>query len=208
MKELLLYPIQILFHPIDCCYLVKRKRKDISIWYGIIILAIAALLRVISVYATHYPLNSTLPDESNIFVLLGVLLLPGISWIVASYSTTTLMSGEVSFKEIFTLGSLCYVPYIILTPIKLIVSHLFSGESEGFYVAFGIAVVVWMVLLQFVCFMVANDYGFLKAIAVSLVSLIVAILIWAFIILIFVFVAQFVIFIEEIIMELRSQVFR
>lgn len=208
MKELLLYPIQILFHPIDCCYLVKRQRKSIPIWYSFIILALTAVLRVVAVYTTHYPLNTTLPEQSNVFVLLGVLLLPGISWIVASYSTTTLMNGEASFREVLTLGSLCYIPYIITTPVKLIVSHLFSGESTGFYVAFGIAVTVWMIILQFVCFMVANDYGFLKALTVAAISIIVALLIWAFIILIFVFVAQFVIFIEEIILEIRSQMFR
>lgn len=205
MKKILLYAVQILFHPLDCCYFVKRDQKNISIWHGIAILIVAGLCRILSVYTTQYPLNQSLPEQSNVFVLLGILLIPGISWIIASYSTTTLMNGEAKFKEYFILGCLCYVPYVIVTPIRIIFSHVLSGESAGFYNAIGIIVVIWVVVLEFVCFMIANDYGFFKAILVGVISLIVALLIWAFIILIFVFVAQFVIFIQEIILEVRSQ---
>ena len=205
MKNLLIYAVQILFHPLDCFYFIKRDQKNIPTWYGFIILALAGLCRIVSVYATHYPLNNSLPEQSNVFVLLGILLIPGITWIVASYSTTTLMNGEAKFKEYFVLGCLCYVPYILVTPIRIIFSHVLSGESAGFYNAIGIIVVIWIVILEFVCFMTANDYGFFKSILVGFISLIVALLIWAFIILIFVFVAQFVIFIQEIILEVRSQ---
>lgn len=205
MKKLLLYAVQILFHPLDCCYFVKRDQKNISIWHGISILVLASLCRILSVYTTHYPLNNSLPERSNIFVLLGILLIPGISWIIASYSTTTLMNGEAKFKEYFVLGCLCYVPYIVVTPIRIIMSHILSGENNGFYNACGVIVVVWIVILEFICFMEANDYGFFKALLVGFISLIVALLIWAFIILIFVFVAQFVIFIQEVILEIRSQ---
>ena len=205
MKRILLYAVQILFHPLDCCYFVKRDQKNITIWHGVAVLIAAALCRILSVYTTQYPLNSSLPEEANVFVLLGILLLPGISWIVASYSTTTLMKGEAKFKEYFVLGCLCYVPYVIVTPIRIIFSHILSGESAGFYNALGVIVITWMVILEFVCFMTANDYGFFKSILVGFISLIVALLIWAFIILIFVFVAQFVIFIQEIILEIRSQ---
>ena len=103
------------------------------------------------------------------------------------------MNGEAKFKEYFVLGCLCYVPYVIVTPIRIIFSHILSGESAGFYNAMGVIAITWMVILEFVCFMTANDYGFFKSILVG------------FILLIFVFVAQFVIFIQEIILEVRSQ---
>ena len=206
MKRLFTYAIQILTHPIDCCYFVKKERKELPYWYGLFFLLLVALCRVLSVYGTSYHLNLNLPEDSNIFVLLGILILPGISWIFGAYSTTTLMSGESTFRELFTLGCLCYLPYILITPIQILISHFLSGESTIIYHTVGAIAIIWVVILEFICFMRANDYSFGKAFAVSIVSIIVVLLMWTFVLLSLVFIYQVIIFISELILEIRSQV--
>ena len=205
MRRLFTYAVQIMTHPIDCCYFVKKERDNLPYSYGLLCLVLAALCKILSVYGTSYPLNANLPEESNIFILLGILILPGVSWIVGAYSTTTLMSGESSFRELFTLGCLCYLPYIIITPIQILLSLIASGESAIIYQTLGIIAIIWVVILEFVCFMRANDYEFGKAFGVSIVSIIVVLLIWAFILLSMVFIYQVIIFISEVILEIRSQ---
>lgn len=205
MKKLYEYVIQIITHPIDCCYFVKKERSDLKYRYGIICLLLAAACKILSVYTTAYSVNANLPEESNLVLLMGVLLLPGLSWIVGAYSTTTLMGGESSFLELFTLGCMCYVPYIILTPIQIIVSHVASGEGAMLYHVVGGLAIVWIVALEFLCFMQANGYSLGKAICVAIVSVIVALLMWAFVLLSMVFIYQVIIFISEIILEIRSQ---
>lgn len=205
IKQLFLYAVQILVHPIDCCYFVKKERDQLPYIYGLMCLILAAVCRVFSVYGTSYPLNQNLPEESSLLILLGTLLLPGISWIVGAYSTTTLLNGESSFRELFTLGCLCYVPYIVITPFQIVLSHVMSGKSAILYGTIGAAAVVWVIILEFLCFMRANDYPFGKAAGVALVSLIVVLLIWAFILLSLVFIYQVIIFIKEVILEIRSQ---
>ena len=205
MKKLYTYVIQIITHPIDCCYFVKKERSDLKYIYGIICLLVAAVCKILSVYATAYPVNTNLPEESNLVLLLGILILPGLSWIVGAYSTTTLMGGESSFLELFTLGCMCYVPYIIVTPIQIIVSHVASGEDATIYNVIGVLAIVWVVILEFLCFMQANGYQLGKAICVAIVSVIVALLMWAFVLLSMVFIYQVIIFISEIILEIRSQ---
>lgn len=205
MEKLYTYVIQIITHPIDCCYFVKKERASLKYMYGIICLLVAAIWKIVSVYTTAYSVNENLPEESNLVLLLGILILPGLSWIVGAYSTTTLMGGESSFIELFTLGCLCYVPYIIVTPIQIIVSHVVSGEDAALYNVIGVLAIVWVVILEFLCFMRANGYQLGKAIGVAIVSVVVALLMWAFVLLSMVFIYQVVIFISEIILEVRSQ---
>ena len=158
-----------------------------------------------SVYLTAYPVNTNLPEDSNLLLLLGILLLPGLSWVVGAYSTTTLMGGESSFLELFTLGCLSYIPYIIMTPVQIIVSHVASGEDATLYHVIGVFAIIWVVVLEFLCFMKANGYLLGKAMGVAIVSVIVALLMWAFVLLTMVFIYQVIIFIGEIILEIRSQ---
>ena len=190
MKKLYTYVIQIITHPIDCCYFVKKERSDLKYIYGIICLLVAAVCKILSVYATAYPVNTNLPEESNLVLLLGILILPGLSWIVGAYSTTTLMGGESSFLELFTLGCMCYVPYIIVTPIQIIVSHVASSEDATLYNVIGAVAIVWVIALEFLCFMQANGYQLGKAICVAIVSVVVALLMWAFVLLSMVFIYQ------------------
>lgn len=205
MGKLYTYAIQIITHPIDCCYFVKKERDSLKFVYGIICLLLAAICKILSVYTTAYSTNPNLPEDSNLILLLGILLLPGLSWIVGAYSTTTLMSGESSFIELFTLGCLCYVPYIIMTPVQIIISHVTSGEDAMLYHVVGVLAIVWVIILEFLCFMMANGYQFGKAVGVAIVSVVVALLMWAFVLLSMVFIYQVIIFISEIILEMRSQ---
>ena len=205
MKKLYTYAIQLITHPIDCCYFVKKERSELKYRYGIICLLLAAVCRVFSVYTTAYSVNSNLPEESNLLLLMGILLLPGLSWIVGAYSTTTLMGGESSFLELFTLGCMCYIPYIIVTPLQILISHVVSGEDAMLYNVTGVFAIMWMIALEFLCFMQANGYQLGKALCVAIVSVIVALLMWAFVLLSMVFIYQVIIFISEIILEIRSQ---
>lgn len=205
MEKLSIYAVQIITHPIDCCYFIKKERADLKYTYGILCLLLAVLCKIVSTYATSYQVNANLPEESNLVLLLGIVLLPGLSWIVGAYSTTTLMGGESTFLELFTLGCLCYVPYIIMTPIQIIVSHITFSEDAMLYNAIGAAAIAWAVTLEFLCFMQANGYRLGKAVCVAIISVVVALLMWAFVLLCMVFVYQVFIFVGEIILEIRSQ---
>ena len=197
--------VQMLFHPVDGCYLIKRGRDRFHPLPMIVILLLVALCRVGTVYLTHYPLNTHLPEDTSLLAYLALIFLPVFSWIVGAYSTTTLMNGEMRFGEQVTAGITGYVPYVVATPLLILASHLLPDGSAGLFGALQTLVILWMVILQFVCFMVLNDYTFPKAIAVGLVSLVAVLLLWAVVILFFVFIYQAALFVQEVFVEIRSQ---
>ena len=80
-----------------------------------------------------------------------------------------------------------------------------SGEDATLYNVIGVFAIIWVIILEFLCFMQANGYQLGKAICVAIVSVVVALLMWAFVLLSMVFIYQVIIFISEIILEVRSQ---
>ncbi|MBQ1211223.1 MAG: hypothetical protein IIX68_05430 [Clostridia bacterium] len=196
---------QALFHPLDCFDLIKRDRERTP-WLTMLILwGLAALCQTASVYLTAFALNPNLPDESNLLLLLALIFVPLFSWVVGSYSTTTLMGGEAKFTEALTGATYSLVPYIVFTPLLIGLSHLLSAETAGLFTALRVLVVVWVVILQLASFMRLNDYEFIKGLGVALVGVIAVLLIWAVVILLFVFSYQAFLFFKELYMELKNQ---
>ncbi len=196
---------QILFHPLDAFDLIKRDRAHPPVLTLILICLAAAVCRVASVYLTHFPLNKNLPEDVNVLLLLAILFVPVFSWVIGSYSTTTLMGGEAKFSEALTGAIYCYVPYIVCTPILIGISYVCSTETAGLFNTLSTLVIVWMVILNFVAFMRLNDYGFLKGLFVAFIGIIAILLIWAVVILLFVFVYQVLLFFKELILEIKNQ---
>ena len=196
---------QALFHPLDCFDLVKRDR-DTTPWLTMIaIWVLAAVCQIAGVYLTAFSVNPNLPDESNLLLLLALIYVPLFSWVVGSYSTTTLMGGEAKFAEALTGATYGLVPYIVMTPFMIAVSYVLSGDSAIVYDTLQVLVLVWVIILQFVAFMRLNDYTFLKALGVAVVGIVAVLLIWAVIVLLFVFTFQAFLFFKEVYFEVKNQ---
>ncbi len=196
---------QALFHPLDCFDLVKRDRDHTPWLTMIVIWVLAALCQLASVYLTAFAVNPNLPDDSNLLLLLALIFVPLFSWVVGSYSTTTLMGGEAKFAESLTGATYGLVPYIVTTPILIGLSYLLSGNAAALYDTLLVLVLVWVIALEFVAFMRLNDYPFLKALGVAFAGIVAVLLIWAVVILLFVFTYQAFLFFKEVYMELKNQ---
>lgn len=196
---------QILVHPLDCFDLIKRDR-DKTPWLTMAVICLLTIVcKIAEVYLTSFSLNPNLPEESNILLLVAIILVPLFSWVIGSYSTTTLMSGEAKLLESFTGAAYTLVPYIISTPILIALSYLLSTDTEVLYTTLRILVVVWIVILNFLCFIRLNDYGFIKGLGVAVIGIVATLLIWAVVILLFVFTYQAFLFVKEVLLELKNQ---
>lgn len=196
---------QALFHPLDCFDLVKRDRDQTPWLTMIVIWVLAALCQFAGVYLTAFAVNPNLPDDSNLLLLLALIYVPLFSWVVGSYSTTTLMGGEAKFLESLTGATYGLIPYIVMTPVLIGLSYLLSGDAAGLYDTLLVLVLFWVIALEFVAFMRLNDYPFLKALGVAFVGIVAVLLIWAVVILLFVFTYQAFLFFKEVYMELKNQ---
>lgn len=192
-----------LFHPVEVGVVVKRRRTAIP-WAVIgLPLLVTALWRVLGVYLTNYTVAAVSPREASILLEIGLGLVPVLLWTVASYAFMTIMGGESTFKETLTMSVMSLMPYIVLTPLLVLLSRALSYGEKGFFTALQAAVWIWVVVLVFVSFMQSNNLSFRKALVFTLIILIVMALLLGVLLLAFALVSQIVLFAQEVLSETR-----
>lgn len=197
------YFILVLFNPIDTFYLIKKDRKQLSKTAVFAVLAIAVALKILYVYTVNFTVSTTSPADANALLETGVIVVPIMLWAIASYALMTVCGGESTFGETLTISVYSLAPYIVVTPIMILLSHILSRSELGFFNALHGIVIAWIVLLLFIGFMQSNGLKFSHAILYGLLAVIVMALIAVTFLLAFGLGAQIVRFIQEIVAEIR-----
>lgn len=197
------YGFMVLFHPIEIFYLVKRNRDEIPWLVSMILLFLASIMKIIYVYTVNYTVATKTPEDANALWELGTILVPVIAWVISSYALMTIMGGESTFKETLTITSYSLVPYIVGTPILILISQLLATSESGFHQAFQSIIVAWVVILVFVSFKESNGLTFGAAVWRAILSFVVMVLLAATLLLIFALGSQIVVFFQEITAEVN-----
>jgi len=197
------YFVLVLFHPIDTFYLIKKDRKQISKIALLTILALAVAVKILYVYTVNFTVSLTTAADANAIIEIGIVLLPILLWAIANYALMTVCGGESTIMETFAISVYSLAPYIVLTPITILVSHVLSRTEYAFYIGIQAFIIAWMVVLLFIGFMQSNGLKFSQALWLAFVSILVMVLIVVVVLLAFGLGAQIVRFIQELIAEFK-----
>lgn len=195
--------IATLFHPFDTFALVKGNRKNLKWQVGTIILGTAFTVRVFFIYGVHYPLVQLDPRDANVLLEFATLILPVVTFSIATYMVCSIVGGESKLDEIFTANCFSMVPYILVTAPLTLLSHIMSREESGLF-SF-IINATWILILFFFVLniYILNNYTVKKTLAVALLSLFVMVLIWIVILMALSLTVQLVEFVSGIVREIR-----
>ena len=197
------YFILVLFNPIDTFYLIKKDRKQLSKLAVFAVLAIAVALKILYVYTVNFTVSTTSPADANALLEVGIIVVPILLWAIASYALMTVCGGESTIGETITISVYSLAPYIVGTPIMILLSHILSRSELGFFNAMHGLIIAWVVILLFIGFMQSNGLKFSHAIGYGLLAVIVMALIAVTFLLAFGLGAQIVRFVQEIIAEIK-----
>ena len=202
MVESLKLCLMTLFHPIVVTEHIKKQRdRKMNWWPVIILLALALIVRVFSIYVTHYPLAAVSVRKANLLLECGKLFVPVLTWVLASYAMTTILDGETLFRETLLFSSYALTPYIVFTPILNIASRLMDGNQVGLYATLEIGILAWVVVLMIIALKEMNGYSGGKTVLMILLSLFTMVMIWAVVVLLYTISSQFVGMVKEIFYE-------
>lgn len=195
-------PATVVFHPADTFRLIKRHRTMLAYWPAVAILVLLVVVRIGYIFLVHFPLSELEPRDANVVLEIVRMLLPILTWIVATYGVTTIMDGEAVFGEVFVAGAYAMVPYLVFAiPIALL-SRVLSIEEAGIYNFVNVAVWVWIVGLVVLSVYVLHQYSFGKTIVVTVVSALAMLLIWAIAILLYALTTNLWVFLSGIVLEI------
>lgn len=203
--EMLKLALIVLFHPGDAFYLIKRNRGKNYIVPSVIILLAFVITQAVGVFLLNYTISGVNVREANAFGNSFLMTCILISWAIAAYAISAIMSGSTFFAESLYGTVLAVMPMVVLQ-IPISMSTWVMGSSEKvFYDFFLMFVEAWVILLVFRGVMVLNEYSFGKTVIVCLLSLLFIVIFWAVLLMLFIFTSNLITFISGFITEISNR---
>lgn len=203
MKNGFLTAISILFRPFRTIDAIKGARGRVKTGSAWIILALVFITRVIFIYTVHYPLQDTELSDVNLVLEFFTLIVPVLTWIIASYLISSQLDGESTLTECFVCTAYSMVPYIVANLSAAALSHIMSQNETGFFALMVNGVMVWIAVLFISTVQRINDYSGMRTIAVCLITVIAVVLIWFAALFGYSLVVRFILFFKEVFQEIQ-----
>lgn len=177
--------LAMLFHPLDAYSIIRMNRSRLKFRFGIVFVVAAIVSRLVYILIAEYSLNDVNVRTANPWLEAGKILLLVITFAVANFAITSIMSGESKFSEIFTVTCISLTPYILFTIPLGLLSRVMCGEELGLYRAIEFIILIWVVMLMLISIYQMNSFTFRKTILVVFLCAFTMILIWTIIVLVF-----------------------
>ena len=163
------YSLYMILHPFDGSWdLIHENRGSMAAAHTIVILAL--LTRLWDKRFSSFMVNRTRWSEINILMELASVLVPLFIWVLANWCLTTLMDGKGRFRDIYMATAYSFTPYVLIGIPMIFVSNVVTKEEGVFYTYFNTFALIWCVFLILCAMMMIHDYGLLKGLGSSIMS--------------------------------------
>ncbi|MHB1454401.1 MAG: YIP1 family protein [Saccharofermentanales bacterium] len=193
--------VLILFHPTDAFDEIKIRDRKLSYLPGIVILMMVLAMRYLYVLMVHAPLADIRIQDTSIVLEIARILLPIITLVCSIYAVESIMSGETSFRMIFLAVSYSFVPYLLITPLMTLVSHILSREDASLYHTINNGMWVWIAILIFSSIFYMNNFTFGKSLKIAALGIAGILMIWGVAVMILALSIQLIEFFGELYKE-------
>ena len=202
LKEEMLYPFHLIFHPFDGFWELKHEKRG-SVRSAFLILVITIAAFTYQGVGTGYIFNPRQSGYLNIFGQILSVSVPLLLWVVANWCLTTLFEGEGSLKDIFVAACYSLTPMPLLIIPSVILSNVLAASEVQIINLLVDVAFVWMFVLLFLGMMVTHDYSMLKNVATTVGTIVGMAFIMFLAILFSSLMAKIVGFISGIIVEIN-----
>lgn len=178
VKELT-YAKYVIFHPMDGFWDIKREKRG-SGAAATILSGVALVFHIVRSQFSGYLVTAETALETNVLFDCLVVVLPLFLWCVSNWCFTSLMDGKGTFGDICICTSYALTPYILLSPILFVLSHIVSLEELAFYTYLDAFTMLWVGVLLLFGMMMTHDYSLGKGVltaALTVVGILVIIFI-------------------------------
>jgi len=202
LKEEMLYPFHLIFHPFDGFWDLKHEKRG-SMRSAFLILVITILAFCYQAIGTGYIFNPRQSAFLNIFAQILSVSMPLLLWCVANWCLTTLFEGEGSLKDIFIAACYSLTPLPLLIIPSVILSNVLAKNEGQLITLMSTIAFVWMGILLFLGMMVTHDYSMFKNILTCIATVVGMAFIMFLAILFSSLMAKIVSFISSIVIEIN-----
>lgn len=144
-------------HPIDGSYGIAREKRDSWIAPSII-LFVFMLEYVINKYLCGFLQKTIREGRYEILSDVGTILIVIVALTACNYLVCTINEGEGTVRKIYTYFCYSLLPYICLTPISFILSHVLTNNEQFLITLVNVVIYTWVAVLVILGIKEVNNY--------------------------------------------------
>ena len=188
LRDNLAYSFFYMRHPIDGSYGIAREGR--ASWLSSAVLLVIFILEFLADKYLCGFLQKTIQDgRYEIFQDVGIIVLAAAGLTLCNYLVCTINDGEGRVKQIFTYFCYSLTPYILLTPVCFLLSHVLTTNEQFLITLIRLLSFGWTAVLVVLGIKEVNNYSaretakviFLTVFTVLILALIIFIIyvLWA-----------------------------
>lgn len=121
---------------------------------------------------TGYLFNSAHIERLNIFIMMALSLGLVALWIISNMAVCTLSDGEGSLSDVYVVTAYALLPFIIMSPIIIVISNLLVHGEGTYYALLNIVKFGWTGILLFTGNMSAHQFTFKKTVFIAFMTIV------------------------------------
>ncbi len=153
----LMYAGYYMKHPIDGSYGIAREGR--ASWASSSILLLIFMIEyVINKYLCGFLQKTVREGRYDIFSDVGTIVIVIVALTACNYLVCTINEGEGTVKKIYTFFCYSLMPYILLTPVNFIMSHILTNNEQFIITLINFVMIAWVLVLGILGMKEVNNY--------------------------------------------------
>ena len=147
-------------------------------------------------------------DAENTYLLsvAVMFIVPAVLWVTGNFMVSAISEGEGTFRAVYTATAYSLVPYLILGPLAVISTYVFTLNESVVVVLLWTAGVAWSAVLLCISVKEIHNYTVKETVKIILLSLFFMIMAVIVCVIVYLIIQQTVIFIKDIVNEVAYRV--
>ena len=189
LRSNLRYSLFYMRHPIDGSYGISREGRAGWLAPGVLLfLFIVEFL--VNKYLCGFLFKTVQDGRYEIFQDVAIILAGMFSLSLCNYLVCTINDGEGKPKQIFTYFCYSLTPYLILTPVCFLLSHVLTNNERFLVTMLQLLTYGWMAVLLVLGIREVNNYTAKETVKVILLTLFTVVILALIVFIIYVLWAQ------------------
>lgn len=193
----LLYAKFFMRHPMDGSYGIAREGR--ASWIApSILLVVFTVEFVINKYLCGFLQKTVREGRYEIVSDIGMVVIIMAAVTICNYLVCTINEGEGTVKKIYTYFCYSLTPYIVLTPLSFVLSHVLTDNEQFLITMVQVVMIGWIVVLVILAIKEVNNYTVKETFKIICITLFTILILALIIFIIYVLWAQVFEFISSV----------
>jgi hypothetical protein len=194
------YATHILSHPLDTYQDIKYGKKS-SYGTALLLFGLVVILALLEVYGTGFIFSTYNLVYFNAFNFIVMVLGGLLLFVFSNYLVATITDGEGWFKDVFIATSYALIPFILITPVMIGLSHVLTLNETIVFQILDVLRWGWTGLLIVLMIKEVHNFDFQALIKNILLTVFVMMMVILVLFLLYILSSQLFNFLEGIIRE-------